>query len=391
MDILALAVGLLIGSVTAVSIYKWVDIGREAENQQKIEAFRKEMELSLRALAGDALSKNTEDFLRLAKDNLGHQLQSGEKSLEHKRELVDKSVHRLTEELTKVQTLVKEFENDRNVKFGKLSSEITATSTAAAQLRETTGRLAEALASSKTRGQWGERMAEDVLRLVGFSEGVNYRKQKQLDNNRRPDFTFLLPQDRILNMDVKFPLENYLRYLEAEGGGNGAPHRDQFLKDVRGMLKAVNGRDYINPEDNTLDCALVFIPNEHIYAFIHQHDPALLDDALKMRLVLCSPITLYAVLAVIRQASDLFQLEKTASGMLAHFGAFNKQWNEFTKSFDEVGKRMDKAREAFDAMTTTRKNKLEVPLRKIEDLRRQKNIMLADSSAEDGVSDAENV
>ena len=44
-------------------------------------------------------------------------------------------------------------------------------------LAETTGHLREALASPKARGQWGERMADDVLRHAGLVEGVSYRKQ----------------------------------------------------------------------------------------------------------------------------------------------------------------------------------------------------------------------
>ena len=61
-------------------------------------------------------------------------------------------------------------------------------------LSEHTQQLREALASSKVRGQWGERMAEDVLRLAGFLEGVNYRRQATLDERGgRPDYTFLMP------------------------------------------------------------------------------------------------------------------------------------------------------------------------------------------------------
>ena len=55
-------------------------------------------------------------------------------------------------------------------------------------------------------------MAEDVLCLAGFVEGVQYRKQKAVEQGSGiPDFTFLLPQNSILYMDVKFPLDNYLR------------------------------------------------------------------------------------------------------------------------------------------------------------------------------------
>jgi DNA recombination protein RmuC len=61
-----------------------------------------------------------------------------------------------------------------------------------ATLNSTTGALREALASTRIWGQWGVRMAEDVLRLIGFVEGINYTRQKSMDgSSARPDFTFL--------------------------------------------------------------------------------------------------------------------------------------------------------------------------------------------------------
>jgi len=79
---------------------------------------------------------------------------------------------------------------------------------------QTTNALREALASTKVRGQWGERMAEDVLRLAGFIENINYSKQKQLKSWISARFYFLTAQNLKLNMDVKFPLDNYVKCLE---------------------------------------------------------------------------------------------------------------------------------------------------------------------------------
>ena len=45
--------------------------------------------------------------------------------------------------------------------------------------------LRKILASPKPRGQWGERMADDVLRLAGLREHVNYRKQKAVEGGSR--------------------------------------------------------------------------------------------------------------------------------------------------------------------------------------------------------------
>ncbi len=87
-------------------------------------------------------------------------------------------------------------------------------------------------------------------------------------------------------------------------------HKTQFLRDVRTRIKEVTTRDYINPEDNTLDYVLVFIPNEQVYAFINQNDPEIMDEALKSKVILCSPFTLFAILAVIRQSIDNFSMDK---------------------------------------------------------------------------------
>jgi DNA recombination protein RmuC len=175
-------------------------------------------------------------------------------------------------------------------------------------------------------------------------------------------------------MDVKFPMDNYLRYIEAEVGSERDSYKNQFLKDVRNRVGEVLTRDYINPEENTVDYVLVFIPNEQIYAFMHENDRSLIDDALRNKVILCSPITLYAILAIIRQAVDNFNLEKTASEIMSLLGAFNKQWDAFVSSFDKMGKRIEEAQNEFNNLTSTRRNQLERILRRIEDLRNQRDI-----------------
>ena len=117
--------------------------------------------------------------------------------------------------------------------------------------RPPTQSLREALANSKTRGQWGERMAEDVLRLAGFIENVNYRKQTAVEGDTgRPDFTFDLPKGHVLYMDVKFPLTSYLRYLEAGTDAERQAHLKRFLRDVRLRVKELAKRDYARISDD---------------------------------------------------------------------------------------------------------------------------------------------
>ena len=140
------------------------------------------------------------------------------------------------------------------------------------------------------------------------------------------------------------------------------------------MIKQVSTRDYINPSDHTVDYVLMFIPNEQVYSFINESDSSIMDEALKKKVVLCSPFTLYAVLAVIRQGIENFNLEQTASEILKLLGDFLKQWNTYKDKFRVMGERLDSARKEYDLLVTTRTNMLEKPLRKIEELRNQELI-----------------
>lgn len=330
-----------------------------------------EMRASFGSLSLDALSK----FLELAKARLDAERDAHAQDLEAKKRLIDQQLREMTEELEKVSTLVKELEKDRVEKFGQLASQLRATTEQTAALAQTTAALREALASTKARGQWGERMAEDVLRLAGFVEQVNYVKQRAVaGSGSRPDFTFLLPHDRKLHMDVKFPLDNYLRFLEAKSEPERAKYRADFLRDVRARIKEVTSREYINPERDTVDAVLLFIPNEQIYAFIHEQDSAILDDGIRLGVILCSPLTLFAVLAVIRKAVEHFSLQQTSNEILSLLGEFKKQWGEFLGKLELVGKRIGEAQREYEALTTTRRRQLEKPLNRIDELRMQRNL-----------------
>jgi DNA recombination protein RmuC len=347
----------------------------EKEKMQDHQVLLDRFKDAMGALSHEALKANTGELLKLAKENLDGRVQLGEKDLEGKKQLIDQNLASMKVDIQKMQELVAAFERERSRQYGELDNQLKRAAEGTGRLQETADHLREALVSTKARGQWGERMAEDVLRLAGFVEGVNYLKQKALEGAAsRPDFTFQLPRGQKVNMDVKFPLNGYLRYLEADSDTARETHKTQFLRDVRTRIKEVTGRDYINPEDETLDYVIVFIPNEQVYAFINQNDPSILDDALKSKVILCSPFTLFAILAVIRQAMDNFSMEKTAGEMLRHLGRFYKEWEKFRDSMDKAGRKLDEARDEFQRMVTTRRNKLEKPLYEIEDMRRQKGI-----------------
>lgn len=325
----------------------------------------------------DSLNKAGSSLLELADTRFRTLSQGSAAELEQKKSLIDQQLSVMKTELGKVTTLVGELEKDRTLKFGELTSQLKTVGDQTTLLATTTNALREALANTRVRGQWGERMAEDILRIIGFQEGINYLKQKTVEGGgARPDFTFLLPGGQKLNMDVKFPLDNYLKYMEADTQQEQDRTSGDFLKDVRGRLKEVVTRDYINPEQKTLDYVLLFIPNEQIYHFVLAKDISLMDEALKNRVVLCAPMTLFAILTVMHQAVDNFAFQQTSNQIISHIGAFYKQWDQFVEGMEAVGKRIDATQKAYELLAGRRRSALERPLKRIEAIRMESSIQL---------------
>jgi len=347
------------------------------EEIERFQAMESKLSETFKALSLDALSKNSDEFLKLAEKALEAKTSEGKKELESKKELIDQNIEAIGKTLSEVQKRIEDVGRTSGEKFSEVTTLIKKHEDVTSKLKETTERLSHALASPKKRGEWGERMAEDIIRLVGMVEGINYMKQKTLESSSgRPDYTFFLPNNLKINMDVKFPVDNYMHYLNAEAEHDRKRFRDELLKNTKVMIKQVTTRDYINPSENTIDYVIMFIPNEQVFSFINESDTTIMDEALKQKVILCSPFTLYAVLAVIRQAVENFNLEKTASEILKLLGEFSKQWNAYKEKFMLMGERLDAAKKEYDTLITTRTNMLERPLKKIEDLRGQKAIDL---------------
>jgi DNA recombination protein RmuC len=280
------------------------------------------------------------------------------------------------DEIDRLGRLVAQLGERNAQQFGQVDAALRVHAEVAQTLSANTQSLREALANPKARGQWGERMAEDVLRHAGFVEHVNYEKQTSVEGGRAiPDFTFLLPKGHVLYMDVKFPLSSYLRYLDASNDAERSAHCGAFLRDVRLRVRELATRDYARVSTApALDYVLLFLPNETLSSFIHEHDPDLIDDALRQRVVLCSPLNLFSFLGVIRQAFDTFVIEQTSDEILALLGVFGQQWSNYTDAMETVKKRLDSTQRAFDELTGARRRQLEKPLQALEQLRRERGL-----------------
>ncbi len=376
-SIVFLIIGYLLGLGTAL-ILRRVFLNNEqklAENilkeghlayQEWAQGMSQNMRDSFGNLSLTALARSSEELIKLARSQLGEERSVAQQQMDKQRLLMEGQITHMSRELETMRAMVREFEQDRAKKYGEIASSIQATHEKTRELSLSTEKLHRVLSNSQARGQWGERMADDILRQAGFIENVNYRKQETAQNSgTRPDFTFLLPKNLTLNMDVKFPLANFLKYHDEAREDGRIQYKNAFFKDVKQKIKDVQTREYINPEANTIDLVILLIPSEQVFAFIAQYGDNLIDEALRHKVLCCSPLTLFPVLAIIRQSIDNFALEQKSTHIIELLSRFKMEWLKYADGIEKVRKKFGEVAKEFELLAGPRRRKLEKPLDEI--------------------------
>ena len=349
---------------------------------------RSELKNQFASLSQEALKENSEQFLTLAKERLKAEETAGVSELEQKRQAVETAIESLNKQLESYKLFVEKFEKDRDEKYGGLSSELKRAVEQTDKLRTTTDRLNNILGNVKLRGQWGERIAEDILRFCGFQEGIHYLKNKAQESSpTRPDYIFLLPGQRKVYMDVKFPYDKYLQFVNSQLEGERKLLQNDFVRAVKDRIRELQKRDYINPEEQTLDFVLLFFPNEQAYGFVHEVSPGLMDEAMGQHVVLCSPFTLYAVVSIIRQAHDNFYFEQAIREIVVKINDFMKTYDIFKTRFKELGLRLEEVNKKYSEIAETSYRLLDSKIRKIEEYRKGRKIPEALPESEEEIQE----
>ncbi|MEL7155838.1 MAG: DNA recombination protein RmuC, partial [Actinomycetota bacterium] len=205
--------------------------------------------------------------------------------------------------------------------------------------------------------------------------------QKKAERGGIPDYTFLLPHGHVVHMDVKFPIDNYRRWLDADTAESRQTLAKQFQRDVRQRVRELSDRAYVDPA-TTVDYVLLFVPNESVYGFLHEHDETIIDVAIGQKVVLCSPTTLFAVLAVIRQSVDNFLVERRSDEILSALSGLRDQWERWKEPMEKMSRGLCSAQKAFDELQGPRTRQFERQLEKLESVRDARSLAEGDLGAE---------
>ncbi len=271
-------------------------------------------------------------------------------------------------------------------KTGEIKSSITG-------VDQQTRNLISVLNNNQSRGQWAEFQVEDLLEIMEYKEGLHYQTQKRMSSGTIPDFTFYLPENKTINMDSKFPLTNYMeiaklnRDLEDETLDELArkeitesirSKNKEFLdKAIKTKIDDTSSREgYISAEEGTVDFVLMYIPLENLYHFlltseIGANRTPVIQYAFSKKVILVSPQTLMAYLETIRHSMKLFSLQTDTKNILATHEKIKVEIRKFIESFDDVTKRLDQTVKSFEALKTTRINKLEKSFEELDSVNKE--------------------
>ncbi len=358
--IIGAVIGVVLGAIIAVIIIVINKKAQSKNNEQVKTDVVQNVELRIREMMPELMREASSSLISMADQKLGAEKNEIKTDLENKRFAIETLVKKIEEELNKTNQNLDKAEKDRIGSYNELKTEIDLHRKVTDQLSITTDQLKRVLSNNQMRGAFGETIAEDLLKMCGFVKGVDFDYNKvQGDIDTRPDFTVFLPDKTRINVDVKFPYASLQKWIEAENEG---PIKEQYKKEfeqaVKNKIKQVTTRDYISPENNTVDFVIMFIPNEMIFSYIYDKMNDVWQEAMAKKVVMAGPFSFTAILRMVRQAYDNFKYEKNIRQIISHVQEFEKEFDSFNTEFVKIGERIDSLQKQYNVVSTTRSNQL---------------------------------
>jgi len=352
---LYLLLGLFAGLSLALGLYFFVI----KKNSPKADSLADDFFAKFNQKFPQILNEANQSLISMADQKLSAQSRQNADDLAHKKDSIDATIKQVLQELKNSSDKLEDAEQKRIGSFESLKTELKSHQKITADLSATTEALKKVLSNNQLRGAFGEKVAEDLLQMAGFVKGVNYEfNQKQATSATRPDFAILLPDGVRINVDAKFPYQNLQKMAESKNKQTRAQCLKDFKKDVIAKVKQVTTRDYINPEEKTVDFVIVFIPNEMIFSFIYDKLSDIWQDAMSKKVIFAGPFSFTAILRMVLQAYDNFRYQKNVQNIIGHIRQFEQEFDKYNTEFAKIGDRLDSLNRQYNSVGQTRTNKL---------------------------------
>ncbi len=328
---------------------------------------KNDIEETFKQLLPDLMRGVNEQVITLANEKLGSEKKEIRADMEGKRQEIERLIKTIQQDLKDSKDKLGEESKERVNMFSSLKTSLDEYKKITEQLSTSTEGLKKVLSNNQMRGQFGEQVADNLLKMAGFVIGEDYQFNKeQAGTETRPDFTIYLPDGTKINVDAKFPFTNLQKSTETENKEEKNKYLAEFEQDVKTKVKQVVGRDYINPEDNTVDFVVLFIPNEMIFSYIYEKMQPVWEDAMQKKVVFVGPFSFTALLRMIKQSYDNFRVQKNIQGIVNHVRGLEKEFTKFSDEFEKVGERIESLNKQYEVVSRTRVNQMNKIMDKIQ-------------------------
>lgn len=316
------------------------------------------------SLAYEALSKNNQSFLDLAKTKLENYVNESKIDIEERRKAIDLLVKPLNENLTEFGKKIQDLETKRASAYSNITTVIENANNIAVNLQKETITLSSALKNTQIRGRYGEIQLKNMIELTGMVENVDFFEQEstQIENGRnengenenvgnkkqRPDLIIRLPQDRILIVDVKTPLESYMKAFDNTEENKRAELFKKHAEAVKRHVDNLSGKKYWEQYENAADFVIMYLPIESSFMTALEYDKNLIQYAMERKVFFATPTTFITLLRTIEHgwqqiklAADIEEIKNT--GIEIYNNVI-----EFMTKISEVGAALNKAKLSYN-------------------------------------------
>jgi DNA recombination protein RmuC len=319
----------------------------------EIKSVRSEWEALFAQLSGEALRKNSDQFLQLAKQNLEQHQVKADAELKAREQAVAHLIKPLQETLKRSEDQVQQMERQRKQEYGSLTKYLETLAQSQTDLTKETRSLVQALRRPEVRGQWGELTLRRLVELSGMVDHCDFYEQETHTGEGttiRPDMIIRLPDDREIVVDVKTPLDAYLSAMEATDESGKQRELERHARQVRQRVRELAAKSYWQQFSKAPDFVVLFIPGEQFLSAALELDSELLEDSLREKVILATPTSFIALLravaygwrqmVVAENAERIRDLGAELYGRLATFGdhlaKLGKQLGQSVESYNRA-------------------------------------------------------